>query len=337
MATIVEQSPEAVQSEVEAWLDEHWDPDLTVGQWWSRLAEAGYSYPMLDAPYGRGYTREQTNGLFAALRAKGAMGPPAGVGTMLTLPTVLTHGTPEQIERFVPRIVDGAEGWCQLFSEPGAGSDLAGLQTRAVRDGDEWVVTGQKVWTSTGKTADYGILIARTDPDAPKHQGITYFLMPMRQPGVDVRPLREMTGHAVFNEVFLDGARVHDEPPPGRPRRRLGGGQHHLGSRTGQHRRVRRAGSGGPRRAPWPDISTGSAGSSSKAPVRRSPRATSRRARSSGSSPWPTERGMADDPTVRQAIAELHTPRAGDHLVGEAGQGHPAGRTGVEAHWPRWP
>ena len=184
------------------------------------------------------------------------MGGPAGVGISLTLPTVLTHGTDEQIARFVPRILDGSEGWCQLFSEPGAGSDLAGLQTRAVRDGDEWVVNGQKVWTSTGQHADYGILIARTNPELPKHQGITYFLMPMHQPGVDVRPLREMTGHAVFNEVFFDDARVSDA-------NRLGdvGAGWAVANTTLMHERAgigsrRGRRSAGPRRAPSPATST---------------------------------------------------------------------------------
>ena len=107
-------------------------------------------------------------------------------------------------------IVTGQKAWCQLFSEPQAGSDLAGLQTRAVKDGDEWIVNGQKVWTSGGQYADLGMLLARTDPDVPKHQGISYFAFEMLQDGVDVRPLKEMTGHALFNEVFITDARVAD-------------------------------------------------------------------------------------------------------------------------------
>src|SRR5690606_33061182 len=116
-----------------------------------------------------------------------------------------------QIDLYVRDIVTGKKAWCQLFSEPGAGSDLAGLQARAIKDGDEWIVTGQKVWTSGGQVADMGMLIARTDPDVPKHQGITYFGIDMHQPGkLDVRPLVEMTGHAMFNEVFMEEAVVPD-------------------------------------------------------------------------------------------------------------------------------
>ena len=118
------------------------------------------------------------------------------------------HGTQEQIDLYVRAIVTGQQAWCQLFSEPQAGSDLAALQTRAVRDGDEWVVNGQKVWTSRGREADVGMLLARTNPRAPKHQGISYFAFPMLQDGVDIRPLREMTGYALFNEVFITDARV---------------------------------------------------------------------------------------------------------------------------------
>lgn len=134
-----------------------------------------------------------------------------GLGLLLAAPTIATHGTQEQIDTYVRDIVTGQKSWCQLFSEPGAGSDLAGLTTKAEKDGEEWIVNGQKVWTSLGATADMGMLIARTNPDAPKHQGITWMACDMHQDGVEVRPLVEMTGHAMFNEVFLSDARVPDE------------------------------------------------------------------------------------------------------------------------------
>ncbi len=132
------------------------------------------------------------------------------VGLELVGPTLIAHGTPEQCARWLPAIAAGTEIWCQLFSEPGAGSDLAGLSTRAVRDGDEWRVNGQKVWTSRGAYSRYGLLLARHDASVPKHRGITAFALDLHTPGVEVRPLRQMNGDAHFTEVFLDDARVPD-------------------------------------------------------------------------------------------------------------------------------
>jgi alkylation response protein AidB-like acyl-CoA dehydrogenase len=208
----VAEASDPLLDELDGWLADNWDPDLTVGEWWERLGPAGWSAPSLpEGSFGRGLPRADGIRVQQRIAAAGALGAPAGLGLLLAAPTIASHGSQQQIDRYVGDIVTGRQAWCQLFSEPSAGSDLAGLQTRAVKDGDEWIINGQKVWTSGGQYADLGMLLARTDPDVPKHQGITYFAFPMHQGGVEVRPLREMTGRALFNEVFLTDARVSDD------------------------------------------------------------------------------------------------------------------------------
>lgn len=200
---------DVVIDELTAFLESNWDPDLTVGEWWERLGTSGWAAPGWPVEwFGKGLSRDDTVRAQQAIADFGALGAPGGLGLLLAGPTIVAHGNDEQRRRYLRDIVTGQKGWCQLFSEPGAGSDLAGLQCRAERDGDEYIVNGQKVWTSGGQVADLAMLIARTDSDLPKHQGITYFALDMHQPGVDVRPLREMTGRALFNEVFLTDARV---------------------------------------------------------------------------------------------------------------------------------
>ncbi|HET6793028.1 MAG TPA: acyl-CoA dehydrogenase family protein, partial [Acidimicrobiales bacterium] len=156
----------------------------------------------------RGLSLAEARAVSDELADAGAVGPPGGLGQMMGGPIIIDHGDEEQRDRWVPRLAAGLESWCQFFSEPGAGSDLASVQTRAMRDGDEWIVNGQKVWTSGARTADRGMLVARTNPDAPKHKGITYFIIDLDQPGIEVRPLKQMDGGATFNEVFFTDAVV---------------------------------------------------------------------------------------------------------------------------------
>jgi alkylation response protein AidB-like acyl-CoA dehydrogenase len=206
---VVDADEQAVRTEVRAWLAEHWDPELPLIEWRSRLADAGWACPSWPREwYGRGLPVAMDAVVHEEIGRAGAVGLPVGVGTWLAAPTLLAHATDDLKRRVLRPTLTGELTCCQLFSEPGHGSDLAGLSTRAERDGDEWVINGEKVWNTSAHHADYGILLARTDWDVPKHQGITCFVVPMKQPGIDVRPLRQMNGYQSFNQVYFTDARA---------------------------------------------------------------------------------------------------------------------------------
>jgi alkylation response protein AidB-like acyl-CoA dehydrogenase len=187
---------------VRQWLAANPDPSPR------RLAESGYVAPHWPEPWGLGADPVSQLVIDEELRRAGIRRPANQIGIGWAGPTLIHAGTDAQKQRYLVPLLAAEEIWCQLFSEPGAGSDLAGLTTRAVRDGDEWVVSGQKVWTSYAHVAAFGILLARTNPDAPKHQGISYFICPMDAPGVTIRPIVDMSGDHTFNEVFLDDVRL---------------------------------------------------------------------------------------------------------------------------------
>jgi alkylation response protein AidB-like acyl-CoA dehydrogenase len=202
-------SPAEVRAELRAWVGRHWDPDMPLRAWRELLLDAGWAVPSWPGRWhGRDLPGWADELVARDLIELGAVGTPVGSGTWLAAPTILAYGSDSLRDRLLRPIFTGEQTWCQLFSEPGAGSDLAGLSTSAVLDGDQWVVNGQKVWTTSAQHADMGMLLARTDTHVPKHQGISYFAIPMDQPGVQVRPLRQMNFHASFNEVFLTDARV---------------------------------------------------------------------------------------------------------------------------------
>ena len=179
--------------------------------WNRRLASAGYVAPHWPKPWGRDAGPVEQLVIDATLRAALVPKPINPIGIGWAGPTLIVAGTPDQHERYLPGLLDGSELWCQLFSEPGAGSDLASLTTRATRDGDEYVVNGQKIWTTLAHVSRYGILLARTDPDAEPHRGISYFVVDMATPGIDVRPIRQMDGRSMFNEVFFTDVRIPAE------------------------------------------------------------------------------------------------------------------------------
>jgi alkylation response protein AidB-like acyl-CoA dehydrogenase len=291
---------EQVRTDVRAWLAAHWNPELPRGEWRGTLADSGWAAPTWPVEwFGRGLPREARRVVSDEFRRAGARGTGQDV-TNLYANTILAHGTDEQKRAFLRPLVLGEHKGCLLYSEPGAGSDLAALQTRADRDGDEWVVTGQKVWTSGAQEATHGMLVARTDWDRPKHRGITFFWFPMRQPGVEVRPIHQVTGGAEFNEVFLDDARVPDANRLGE----VNDGWGVLQTALGYERLIMGAMS---------------------APTSRKPRAEDRSepdpaaVKAARESPWPKAVGGTDyvalakstgkdaDPVARQEIARLYS------------------------------
>ncbi|CAB4557824.1 MAG: acyl-CoA dehydrogenase family protein [Actinomycetes bacterium] len=276
--------------EAQEFLADHWSPDVDRRAWMELVVDERWA--VLRWPeewYGRGLADDEAKEVEALFAAAGAPGPGQDI-TNLWAGTMLAGGSDDLKRQFLRPLLLDQVAMCLLYSEPGAGSDLAGIRTSAVRDGDEWIVNGQKVWTSGARGADYGMLIARTDWDQPKHRGITFFWFPMHQPGVEIRPLRQATGDARFNEVFLTDARVPDSHRLGE----LGGGWWVLQTALAYER----AAMGATRRGP----ATGVLGATGRAHGRIPAADVSlldlaRRV------------GKADDPAVRQALMELHCAR----------------------------
>ncbi|MDA3040344.1 MAG: acyl-CoA dehydrogenase family protein [Actinomycetota bacterium] len=200
-----------LRADVRAWVDANWDARMTVRAWWELLAESGWAYPTWPKQwFGLGVSADEAAAVGQELHAAGVAMPPHSQAQTMAAPLILEYGSEEQKHRWMRTLATGAESWCQFFSEPNAGSDLASLQTRAVRDGDEWVVNGQKVWNGGANEAERGILVARTDSSLPKHRGLSFFVIDVDQPGVEIRPIRQINGDAHFNESFFSDARVAD-------------------------------------------------------------------------------------------------------------------------------
>jgi alkylation response protein AidB-like acyl-CoA dehydrogenase len=207
-----EMTEASVRSEVRAWLEANWSPDRGLVEWRNMLIDSGWGMPTWPSTwYGRDLPQALEPVVEEELQRIGAVGVAKMGIRKLAAATIMTHGTDAQKEKFLRRSLTGEDTWCQLFSEPGSGSDLAGATTRAEFKGNRWVVNGQKVWTTSAHHADWGLLLARTDVNVPKHAGLSYFILDIHQPGVQVHPLRQMNGHASFNQVFFTDAEIPPE------------------------------------------------------------------------------------------------------------------------------
>jgi alkylation response protein AidB-like acyl-CoA dehydrogenase len=203
---------ETIRAEIRDWLAANWDPDLGLLEWREKLVRSGWGAPNWPVDlFGRGLEPALASVVEDEMRRVGAVGVARSGARNLAIQTLLAHGSEAQKSAFLGPTLTGQFSWCQLFSEPGSGSDLAGAATRADLKNGRWIVNGQKVWTTSAHHADWGLLLARTDWDVPKHKGLSFFLIDMRQPGIEVRPLRQMNGYASFNEVFLTDAEVAPE------------------------------------------------------------------------------------------------------------------------------
>jgi alkylation response protein AidB-like acyl-CoA dehydrogenase len=210
--TTIEPTEESIRKEVRGWLDANWNPNLGLVEWREKLCESGWGAPHWPKEwYGRDLPVKFNAVVDEEFARIGAIGvAKAGIRT-LAAATILAHGTDLHKQKFLKRILTGEDTWCQLFSEPGSGSDMAGAVTRADKRGNKWVINGQKVWTTSAHKAHWGLLLARADWDKVKHKGLAYFILDMKQPGVQVHPLKQMNGHASFNQVFFTDAEVAPE------------------------------------------------------------------------------------------------------------------------------
>jgi alkylation response protein AidB-like acyl-CoA dehydrogenase len=302
--TMSEPTEASVRAEARAWFEANWDPDLGLVEWRNRLIDSGWGVPgWPKAWFGRDLPSALEQVVHQEMRRVGALGVASSGIRGLAAATLLAHGSDWQKEKFLRRGLTGEDNWCQLFSEPGSGSDLAGAMTKAEFQGNRWVINGQKVWTTSAHHADWGLLLARTDWDAPKHRGLSFFILPMRQPGVEVHPLRQMNGHATVNQVFFTDA----ELPPEHQVGQLGEGWA-VANTTLMHERR-----GADRFSSWGTASEG------KGPIYDEERAEA--ATVSEPYKWYPQRagrvdlvlaraketGAIDDPVVRQEIAKLLT------------------------------
>ncbi|HYY21647.1 MAG TPA: acyl-CoA dehydrogenase family protein [Thermoleophilaceae bacterium] len=308
-------SEQAFRDELRAWLAANHPGEQPKGDdeafefrraWQRKLYEAGYAGLSWPQEYGgRGATVIEQAIFGEEMTRARAPAPVNVLGLVMGGPVLIAHGTEEQKARYLEPILSAEEIWCQGFSEPDSGSDLASLKTRAVKSNGEWIITGQKVWTTYAQHAKWCMLVARTDPDAPKHQGLTYFLLDMEQDGVQVRPLRQITGEAEFNELFFEEARVADENVIGG----VGNGWT-VAITTLMHERA-------------------GLGASSAASVRIALGQLLELVR---------ERGLADDPLVRQRIGQLQIEAEALRLNAWRGLTHVMkhGAPGPEGSLPKW-